>query len=199
MWSSDIACVPQKCQPYVVPHNCHRTWAPELPSNLVHRTNILLYFPKLLSHLGPRIVITWSPEPPPSCATQNWHPYVVPTSAIACVPQDLHPYVVTTTFIESGPQTCHPHVVPRTDVRMYPKNWSELSLSHKNYCLWRKSTFCYPVRRWNTRNCTSINKVFSISTIFLGKHNRLFKTCRKVNSSLYRSWSHKRLVEVEIH
>ena len=174
--------------------------SPQLLSHVFLTIDILMLSPQLLSHVVPRPAIPWSPELQSPCGPQNWHPYVVSTIAIAYGPKTCH-HMWSPDLPSHGPQNCIPHVVPRTDILCNLKNWSELSPSHNNYCPWRKSTVCCPVRRQllTKRTCAIVKKMISISTVFFGKHNRLFNTCRNVNSYLYRLWSHIRIVPTKIH
>ena len=180
---NDIAYVPQKCCPYVVPttaiacgsQNCHRIWSTELTSSCL---------PHHCYH-------TWGPELTSVC---------VPHSFYRMWSQIFH-RTVPKLPSSCGPQNWHPYAVPTTDILCDLRNWSEPSPSHNNYCLWRKSIVSCSVRRQlrTIRNCTSIKKVVTISTIFFGKHNRVFSTCRKVNSSLYnRPWGHIQTIDFKI-
>jgi hypothetical protein len=78
-----------------------------------------------------------------ACVHQKFHPYVVPTTAIACGPQNCHriwsteltSYVFPTTAIICGPQNCH-HMVPRNAIFMCYPELTSVYGSHKCHRMW---------------------------------------------------------------
>jgi hypothetical protein len=121
---NDIACIPQKCHPYVAPiiaiacgpQNCHHIWFKEFSSHLVHRTNILMSSPPLLSHVGPRTVIFMCyPELTYVCRSHICHRMCSPELSSLCSPHNFNRRW-SPDLPSHGPKNYHPHVVPRTAI-----------------------------------------------------------------------------------